>query len=189
MTSAKSVPPPFRITATQKLFLIFIVFMACRVLGESLSPIVVNNNRNPAGVLQNGVLSIKLEIAKGEWHPEADGEIAVAVYAFGEYGHPLQNPGPLIRVPQGTEIDAFLHNNLSVPIAVNGLGVPGTDSVVHITPGAAAEVQFRATRPGLYFYWGSSEANDLKLRHGIDSELTGAIVVDPPGPARTMKSS
>jgi FtsP/CotA-like multicopper oxidase with cupredoxin domain len=37
------------------------------------------------------------------------------------------------------------------------------------------------TRPGLYFYWGASEADDLRLRYGIDSELTGALVVDPPG--------
>jgi hypothetical protein len=35
--------------------------------------------------------------------------------------------------------------------------------------------------PGLYFYWGAAEVEDLKLRYGIDSELTGAFVVDPPG--------
>ena len=34
---------------------------------------------------------------------------------------------------------------------------------------------------GLYFYWGAAEVDDLKLRYGIDSELTGAFVVDPPG--------
>ena len=34
---------------------------------------------------------------------------------------------------------------------------------------------------GLYFYWGASEGEDLKLRYGINSELTGAFVVDPAG--------
>lgn len=35
-----------------------------------------------------GVLSIQLIIAKGEWHPEADDGIALAVYAFAESGLP-----------------------------------------------------------------------------------------------------
>jgi len=38
---------------------------------DSLAPIVANQNHVPAGALRDGVLSIRLEIAKGEWHPEA----------------------------------------------------------------------------------------------------------------------
>jgi manganese oxidase len=127
------------------------------------------------------VLTVQLEIAKGEWHPEADDGMALSVYAFGESGRPLQNPGPLIRVLQGTEIGARLHNTLAVPITVHGLGNPGSDAVVRIASGTAAEVRFKATLPGLYFYWGAAEVEDLKLRYGVDSELTGAFVVDPPG--------
>jgi FtsP/CotA-like multicopper oxidase with cupredoxin domain len=89
---------------------------------ESLSPIVANQNHAPAGVLRDSILSVRLEIAKGEWHPEADDGMALSVYAFGETGCPLQNPGPLIRVPQGTEIRASLRNTLTVAIAVHGLG-------------------------------------------------------------------
>jgi FtsP/CotA-like multicopper oxidase with cupredoxin domain len=105
------------------------------------------------------------------------------VYAFGETGHGLQNPGPLIRVPQGTELHVSLHNALPVTISVHGLGDPigGGDATAHVAPGAVEQVRFKATTPGLYFYWGSSEVEDVKLRHGIDSELTGALVVDPPG--------
>jgi manganese oxidase len=151
---------------------------------DSLLPIVANQNHVPAGALRDGVLSIRLEIAKGEWHPEADDGVALAVYAFGEAGRPLQNPGPLIRVPQGTEVRAALHNTLAVPITVHGLGVPGSsDSVVRVAPGMVEQVAFKATIPGLYFYWGSSGVDDLKLRYGIDSELTGAFVVDPAGPS------
>jgi len=51
---------------------------------ESLSPIVANQNHAPAGVLRDGILSVRLEIANGEWHPEADDGIALSVYAFGE---------------------------------------------------------------------------------------------------------
>jgi FtsP/CotA-like multicopper oxidase with cupredoxin domain len=148
---------------------------------DSLPPIVANQNHVPAGTLRNGVLLIQLEIAKGKWHPEADDGVALPVYAFGEAGRALQNPGPLIRVPQGTEIQATVHNILAVPVTVHGLGSPGADSVVRIAPGMVEQVTFKAAVPGLYFYWGSSGAGDLKLRHDIDSELTGALVVDPPG--------
>ena len=60
---------------------------------ESLPVIVANQNHAPAGILRDGLLSVHLEIAKGDWHPEADNGMALAVYAFGEAGHPLQNPG------------------------------------------------------------------------------------------------
>jgi len=153
---------------------------------DSLAPIVANQNHVSAGVLRNGVLSIRLEIAKGDWHPEAEDGVALAVYAFGEAGGQLQSPGPLIRVPQGTEIRAALHNTLGVPITVHGLGTPGgSDSAVRIAPGMVEQLTFKAMMPGLYFYWGSSGVDDLKLRYGIDSELSGAIVVDPAGGSGT----
>ena len=168
------------ITTTRKLFLLCCLITASSLLAESLPPIAINENHKPAGILRDGVLTIQFEIAKGEWHPEANDGIAVPVYAFGESGRSLQNPGPLIRVPQGTEIHASLRNKLSVPITVHGLGNSDRDSVVRVAPGATEQVRFRAATPGLYFYWGASETDDLKLRHGIDSELTGALVVDPP---------
>src|SRR5713101_6299753 len=149
---------------------------------DSLPPIEANQNRAPAGVFRDGVLTVQLEIAKGEWHPEADDGMALSVYAFGEAGHPLQNPGPLIRVPQGTEIRASLRNTLTVSISVHGLGDPnrGSDVPVRVAPGMVEQVRFKATTPGLYLYWGASEVDDLKLRYGIDPELTGAFLVDPP---------
>ena len=167
----------------ERLFLLCLALSPLGFSAISSAPITVNNNHASAGVLRDGVLSVQLEIAKGDWRPEADDGIALSVYAFGETGHPLQNPGPLIRVPQGTEIRTSLHNTLTVPITVHGLGDPNgaSDGAVHIAPGMAQQVVFNATNPGLYFYWGASEVDDLKLRHGIDSELTGALVVDPPG--------
>lgn len=145
-------------------------------------PIVANQNHVPAGTLRNGVLTVQLVIGRGEWHPAAEDGMALSVYAFGEARHPLQNPGPLIRVPQGTEIHASVRNTLDVGITVHGLGDSSlADAVLHVEPQATNEVQFKATTPGLFLYWGAAEVDDLKLRYGIDSELTGAFVVDPPG--------
>lgn len=167
--------------SAQQLLLICFALATFSFSIDSLPSIIANQNHTAAGVLRDGVLMVQLEIAKGEWHPEADDGMALSVYAFGESGRPLQNPGPLIRVQQGTEIRARLHNTLAVPITVHGLGEPGSDAVVRIAPGTTEQVTFKATSPGLYFYWGASEVEDLKLRYGIDSELTGGFVVDPPG--------
>lgn len=149
---------------------------------EQLPRIETNPNHAPAGEVRDGVLTIWLEIAKGEWHPEADDGMSLSVYAFGEAGHPLQNPGPLIRVPQGTEIRASVHNSLPVSITVHGLADAGMDNAaLNLMPDAVEQISFKATTPGLYVYWGASENEDMRQRHGIDSELTGALVIDPAG--------
>ena len=148
---------------------------------ESLRPIAANPNHSPAGILHDGILTIQLEIARGQWHPEAEDGIALSVDAFGEAGHQLQNPGPLIRVPQGTEIRASLRNTLPVAVTVHGLGT-SSDAAMHLGPGTLEQVTFKAETPGLYLYWGALDVDDLTLRYGVDSELTGAFVVDPPGP-------
>jgi len=162
--------------------LIVCPFLIVSVSGESLPSVEANQNHAPAGILRNGGLTVQLEIAKGRWHPEDEDGIALSVYAFREAGHALQNPGPLIRVPQGTEVRASLRNTLPVPVKVHGLGDPaGGEAILNLAPGETQQVNFKAPKPGLYFYWASTENRDLSERYGIDSELTGALVVDPPG--------
>src|SRR5215207_763635 len=73
---------------------------------------VANDNRRPAGSLRKGVLTIRLEVRQGLWRPESDSGTALPVQAFAEAGGPLRIPGPLIRVPAGTEIRATIHNTL-----------------------------------------------------------------------------
>jgi FtsP/CotA-like multicopper oxidase with cupredoxin domain len=160
-----------------------LLLVALAASGESLPPILANQNHVPAGTLRDGILTIHLEIDKGVWHPEAENGVAISVYAFGESGKSLQNPGPLIRVPQGTEIQAWLHNALPISVAVHGLGerTGDSDAVVRVAPGAVEQVRFTTKTPGLYLYWAATEVDDLKLRNGVDAELTGAIVVDLPG--------
>lgn len=163
---------------------VFFVCACCLAHGaEPLPPILANQNHSPAGALHDGVLTIQLEVAKGLWHPEADDGIGLAVYAFGESGTSLQNPGPLIRVPQGTEIDASIHNAITKPVTFHGLVdiSARNDAVIEVSPGGTAHVRFKATTPGLFCYWAATDGEDVKSRYGIDSELTGAFVVDPPG--------
>jgi len=114
------------------------LLVAISAFSESLPPIIANQNHTPAGAVRDGVLTINLEIAKGVWHPEAENGVALSLYAFAESGKSLQNPGPLIRVQQGTEIQAWLHNTLPVSVAVHGLGERRSDSeaVVRVAPGA-----------------------------------------------------
>ena len=150
---------------------------------ESLPLIRTNQNHHPAGELHNGVLTLQLEVGKGIWHPEREDGAALPMYAFGQTGQALQNPGPLIRVPQGAAIHVSVHNTLPVPISVYGLAEPGAGDrqALHLAPGATQNASFKARTPGVYFYWGATNATELTTRRGVDSQLNGAIVVDPPG--------
>lgn len=150
-------------------------------------PIAANDNRSPAGELRNGVLTISLELGEGQWHPESEDGAALTVYAIGETGRSLQNPGPLIRVPQSTEIHAIVHNALPVAATVHGLHErPGNEKDAFVLqPGATQEVRFKAGEAGAYYYWASTTSSTLERRMPIETQLAGAFIVDPPGVATT----
>ncbi len=152
--------------------------------GDSLPAIRINDNRAAAGVLEDGVLTLHLVAREGVWHPEEDGGPGVTVQAFGEVGGPLQNPGPVIRVPQGTEIHLTIENATADSVlTVYGLHTrPGSlDETVSIRSGETREVRFVAGEPGTYFYWGSTTGTSIIERYERDSQLNGVLVVDPPG--------
>ena len=75
-----------------------------------LPRIHANQNDHAAGSFANGVLTVRLEARLGLWHPEAETGMGIAVQAFAEEGKPLEDPGPLIRVPEGTEIRVTIRN-------------------------------------------------------------------------------
>jgi FtsP/CotA-like multicopper oxidase with cupredoxin domain len=50
---------------------------------------------------------------------------------------------------------------------------------VAIPAGATREVTFQSGPPGTYFYWATSTKQPLLYRVGKDSQLSGAIIVDP----------
>jgi len=152
----------------------------------SAERIAANDNRAPAGRLRDGVLTIRLEVRAGEWHPDAETDVGVQVRAFGEVGKPLRVPGPLIRVPEGTEVHAFIHNTIpDAPLIVHGLhtrGVGAGADTIHIPAGGVRELRFMAGAPGTYYYWASTrDVPVLAARGGMDSQLSGAIVIDPRG--------
>lgn len=153
---------------------------------------VANDNRRPAGSLRAGVLTIRLEVRQGVWRPESDSGGSLPVQAFAEEGGPLRIPGPLIRVPVGTEVRATVHNTLrDSTLVVYGLreraagasrgDADAADSGVRIAPGETRDVRFALRAAGTFYYWGTTTGRGLEDREWLDSQLSGAIVVDPPG--------
>ena len=155
------------------------------VAAQRLDSIAANDNRTPAGELRNGVLTLRLEMRKGNWHPEREDGETIPVYAFGETGKNLQIPAPAIRVPQGTTIDVTLHSALGVPATVHGLHTrPGKDTdIITVAPGATEHVRFVAGNPGTYLYWAQTPDGRRGNNRVVDSLLGGALVVDSPGAA------
>ena len=143
-----------------------------------------NDNRRPAGRLRGQVLTVRLEAREGAWRPEAHGP-ALPIFAFAEVGQAPLVPGPLIRVLAGTTVRAIVRNALTKPMLVRGLQdrPAATVDSIEIAPGAAHEFVFQATTPGTYYYWGRTEGDRARFGIGYDSQLLGALVVDPP--ART----
>ncbi|MDB4881678.1 MAG: multicopper oxidase type 3 [Gemmatimonadetes bacterium] len=153
--------------------------------------VVTNDNRSPAGALVNGVLTVRLEAREGEWHPDRESAPGIVVRAFAERGKRLLVPGPLVRVPEGTEIHAFVTNTfVRGTLVLHNMSPRGTApsagaDTVQILPGATRELRFVAGAPGTYFYWATVEGVPSSDQSFRDAELNGAFIVDPRGaPAR-----
>ena len=145
--------------------------------------IAINDNRTAAGAISDSVLTIRLDARLGMWHPDGDSDPGVVVKAFAVDGGPLQVPGPLIRVREGTTIRARIRNSLGDNLVLHGLYTrPGTDvssQAVTIGPGDERDIAFAAGRPGTYYYWGTSNTDArLQARAPRDSQLVGALIVD-----------
>jgi FtsP/CotA-like multicopper oxidase with cupredoxin domain len=153
----------------------------------AVEQIAINDNRTPAGVLRNGVLTVRLEAREGEWHPERDTDPGIVVRAFAEEGKQLQVPGPLIRVPEGTEIHAFIRNPLSAGVMVlrgfspRGVLPDRNVDTIQIQSGVTREVRFVAGAPGTYFYSATIGPPQPPDQPRVDAELHGAFIVDSRG--------
>ncbi len=172
---------------------------------------LANDNRAPAGVLRDGVFEIELEATVTRWRGEpsdlAEGAAdprVVTVLAFREAGREPTIPGPLIRVPQGTEIRVRVRNSLperlsigmpaaslrtaqtaalaSDTLSVHGLSPGDPDAPpLRVSRGEVNELRYRADTPGTFFYWATPSSRAIRSWTGIDAQLTGALVVDPMG--------
>ena len=149
--------------------------------------IFTNDNKRSAGVLKDGVLTIELEAREGMWFPETHEGGGIRVYAFAEKGKPLQLPGPVIRVLEGTIIKATIQNKLDTAMTLHGFSsrpsIAGDSTIIQ--PGATYEATFKAGQPGTYFYRASASDKidffGLVLPHFTDSQLFGAFIIDPYG--------
>jgi FtsP/CotA-like multicopper oxidase with cupredoxin domain len=144
-------------------------------------PIVVNDNRVPAGIAKDGALEISLEASEGAWHPYGPTGPALTVMTFGEAGKALQTPGPLIRVREGTRIRARVHNALAKTLVVHGFSSHRTlvmDTLV-VQAGATGEVAFTADEEGTFYYWGAKSGDGFEDRTDEAAFLNGAFIVDP----------
>jgi FtsP/CotA-like multicopper oxidase with cupredoxin domain len=154
-----------------------------RATARPAPPVIeANDNRRPAGTLRNGVLTVSLEARDGMWYPEGPNGMGLATAAFSETGRPLQNPGPLIRVPVGTRVRATVRNALAVPMTLVGFGATrGSQDSVVIAAGASRSLQFTASTTGTYYYAGKTSPGPLAARRNDGTQLNGVIVVDPKG--------
>ena len=111
-----------------------------------------NDNRIPAGVLRDGVLTVGLEAMATMWYPDGDSLPGMTIEAFAESGKRPSAPGPLLRVPSGTEIRVSVRNSLdrdtitfSVPGNVSaGKDAASLDSIV-VPPGTSASSGYAPT--------------------------------------------
>ena len=146
---------------------------------ERIAP---NDNARRAGHLANGVLTVALEARNGEWSPEESDGPSYGVAAFSEAGGALQTPGPLLRAPVGTDVRVTIHNALGVPMWVYGLGEHrGFADSAEVAAGGSREMHFRATTPGIFYYSARTTSPSVFGRLTDDSQLNGAIAIDPPG--------
>src|SRR6266480_249537 len=173
-------------------FKFWFVILICGFLTGSLAAqqppasvaIHANDNRIPAGELKDGILALRLELTSGNWYPEANDGPSMKIEAFAEEGKAPQIPGPLIRVPQGTEIRVSFHNVLAATAIIHGMHQhPGdANDVLQVPPGGTREVHFLAGEPGTYQYYASADGPTTRPRpFREDSQLSGAFIVDPPG--------
>jgi len=147
--------------------------------------IITHDNTEAAGKLEDGVLTLRLEIREGDWHPDADDGPGMPIFAFAEEGKNPSIPGPMIRVPQGTRIRVSVKNaTLFFPAFLHGLNRrPGkADEVIKIPAGETQEVTFLAGEPGTYYYWASTGVDaPVDSRQSWDTQLDGAFIVDGQG--------
>jgi FtsP/CotA-like multicopper oxidase with cupredoxin domain len=144
-----------------------------------------NDNRVPAGKLSGGVLRLTLRARLARWLPDGGrrpGPIVVAAFS-GDSGTPII-PGPLIRVRAGTRIRLTIVNQLAAgtPLVMHGLRTrpAATSDTLRIRSGGSREVEFDPGAPGTYFYWAAtSDSATIEDRAGTDSQLNGALIVDP----------
>jgi FtsP/CotA-like multicopper oxidase with cupredoxin domain len=166
------------------LFIMAILTASAAPARQGLPIAAPNDNRTPAGILRNNVLTIALDAVLTTWYPDGDSLPGMAIEAFGESGKQPSAPGPLMRVSAGTEIRVAVRNSLErdtltfyMPARIADATKGGALDSIVLFPGDMRELRVRAERPGNYVYHANARAPiDRALR--MRGLLTGAIIVD-----------
>ncbi|HEX9106499.1 MAG TPA: multicopper oxidase domain-containing protein [Longimicrobiales bacterium] len=156
---------------------------------RALPEVLANPNLERAGVLRDGVLTVALEAKKTRWHMDGTRSPPTIISAFSEAGRPPVAPGPLLRVPVGTELHISVRNSLQVPlrflVPASLAGGPNeiraVDSVV-VAAGEVGTLRVRAAVPGNYVYRATTVPPGPDVPADIGGLLAGGVVVDGPGP-------
>lgn len=154
--------------------------MDVRPVEAGLPVVEANDNRAPAGRLEDGVLTLHLVVDSARWYPETPDGPFIDLVAFSEEGGPPEVPAPLVRVPRGTIVDATIRNALAdSTIYIWGFVTrpSATGDSVPVKPGESRSFRFEAGEPGTYLYRAMIGIWDYD-KHGEREQLTGAIVVD-----------
>jgi FtsP/CotA-like multicopper oxidase with cupredoxin domain len=144
----------------------------------------INKNRVPAGRLSRGTLTLAMDVVEAAWQPEGSDDPVVRVLALAERGQAPQVPGPLLRAPVGTTVRLSLRNRSDSALMFSGFrqSLKAEDDTVQIAAGATRELTFRLDSAGTFAYWGVLKGlTAFRLRDWLDSQLSGAFVVDPVG--------
>ncbi|MEP6780748.1 MAG: multicopper oxidase domain-containing protein [Gemmatimonadaceae bacterium] len=164
------------------------VLVALGLLSESAHPsdelpdVIANRNVERAGIIAGKALSVRLVATQTHWRGNGLDKPGISMAAFAEEGKAPLNPGPLIRVTMGTEIQLSIRNSLLTPIifflpkAIRGdMTSLAMDSIV-VAAGATGTIESIATTPGNYAYRAMRPATPRQeLVTGL---MAGGIVVD-----------
>jgi len=166
--------------------LLLLAVLGCSTGRVTDVPIEFNDNLRAAGKLSGGLLSLRLDVARGWWNAGDSTGGGAQVLAFGETGSAPSIPGPMIRVVAGTRIRLALRNRAIDSVTVLGLSAPSGGQIdqVALGPGEGRTVEFTANVPGNFFYWGTTTGSSLEKRTAEESQLYGALIVDSLGRVR-----
>lgn len=151
-----------------------------RVPLHELPTLAPNPNTTPAGTLANGVLSLDLETVHARWHREGGAVPGTPVDAFAEAGKGPSIPGPLVRVPAGTQLHVRVHNTLSHRVTYFLPTSPTTDDSIVVQPGATGEITARADKPGNFIYR-ATDTTKAAAQLRMAGAMGGAVIVDTAG--------